>query len=316
MTTVAESITKIRRLVRDENSSILTTDTPILNLIGRMQQEFARDTMCLVKVRELQAPSEIAYAVTHNWEEGYVGSTKVFCPFFRDGTYATSQTFELAGSYNLAGDQYTITCGDDAVRVDPQHPLPLFPEGDYFKPKALFWNYKAADQKSYSEVDDFYEDGWAYRGTEVDYFSHAQGLRRKALVTRAIPYVKPSDIVATPPQSLIGNTLRANVFILCYVAVPSRPTATTESLELNEPFIKYLEYRVASRLLKSYYHIRDLERAEHFEFRYKIGVQLVKRVVSKQATETSRRFGGVSRRYGNKPPYPRLPQHYPPMRLR
>ncbi|GAF90775.1 unnamed protein product, partial [marine sediment metagenome] len=188
MTLISESITKIRRLIKDPNSKVITSDTPILNLIGRVQQEFAKDSLCLSKVEELQAPSEIEFSVTHNWEEGFTGSSKVMIPFLRDGTYSSSQPFELAGSYDLPADGYTVTCGDDVMSVDPQHDLPLFPGADYYSPTALFWNYKSIAQKSYAKVDEQYNDGWHYRGTEVDFFSHAQGVRRKALVTRSIPY--------------------------------------------------------------------------------------------------------------------------------
>jgi hypothetical protein len=235
-------------------------------------------------------------------------------PFLRDGIYACSQSFELAGDYDLDGGEYTITCGDDVISVDPQHPVPLFPKKDYFRPAALFWNYKAVDEKSYNVVDDYYSDGWHFSGTEVDFFSHAPGLRRKALVTRAIPSVKFSGEAIR--SSLIDEDLRADVFILCYKAVPERPTATSDSFELNEPFIKYVEYRTASRLLKSYYQLRDLERAEHLEFRYKVGVSFVNGIINKQNVEGSRRLGGSSRSRGGKPPYPRLPQHYPPLRPR
>ena len=314
MTTVAQSITKVRRLIRDESSKVVTSDNPILNLIARVQQEFAKDTLCLAKVQELQAPPEVAFSITHLWEEGYVSSTKVMIPFLNDGTYASCHAFELAGSYNIAGDGYTVTCGDDVVSVDPQHPVPLFPAKDYYRPMALFWDYKAIEQKSFGSVDEFYDDGWHYRGTEVDFFSHVRGLRRKALVTRAIPYEKFSGVAIR--SSLVGEALRADVFVLCYKSAPERVTATTDTLELNEPFQKYVEFRVASRLLKSYYQIRDVERAAHLEFRYKTGVQLVSSIISKQNSEGSRRLGGKSMRRGRKPPYPRLPQHYPSLRTR
>jgi hypothetical protein len=267
-------------------------------------------------VEELQAPSEIAFSVTHNWEEGYVDSSKVMIPFMRDGTYSSTQPFELAGGYNLAGDGYTVTCGDDAISVDPQHDLPLFPGVDYFSPSALFWNYKSLAQRSYSKIDEQYNDGWHYKGTEVDFFSHAQGTRRKALVTRGIPYAKPDDIETTGAQSLVGNTLRENMFILAYNVVPERPTATSDSLEIQEPFVKYIEYRVASRLLKSFYQLRNEEKALHLEYRYGIGVSLVKNIMTKQAIERSVRLGSSGRRRGSAPPAPRLPQHYPSLRLR
>lgn len=316
MTLFSESITKIRRLVKDPQSKIITSDTPILNLIGRVQQEFARDSLCLSKVEELQAPSEIAFSITHHWEEGFTGSAKVMIPFLKDGTYSSSQPFELAGGYNLPADGYTVTCGDDVMNVDPQHDLPLFPGVDYYSPIQLFWNYKAIAQKSYAKVDEQYNDGWHYKGTEVDFFSHAQGTRRKALVTRSIPYAKPDDIETTGAQSLVGNTLRENMFILAYNVVPERPTATSDSFMVQEPFIKYIEYRVACRLLKSYYPLRNKEKALHLEFRYGVGVAIVKTVLSKQAIERSVRLGASERRRGSAPPAPRLPQHYPTLRVR
>ena len=73
---------------------------------------------------------------------------------------------------------------------------------------------------------------------------------------------------------------------------------------------------MASRILKSYYQLRNLERSAHFEFRYQMGVNLVKSIVSRQNVESTLRLGGRSVRGGGKPPYPRLPEHYPPMRTK
>lgn len=316
MTTVAQSVTKIRRLIKDPNSNVITTDNPILKLIGRVQQDFARKTLCLAKVKEIEAPSNVEYAITYNWEEGYVDSAKVFTPFLRDGTYSSSQPFELAGSYDLDGGTYTITCGDDAISVDPQHELPVFPGIDYYQPVALFWNYDAVEQKSWGVVDKYYTDGWHFSGTEVDFFCHHQATRKKAIVTRGVPTTKPDDILTTRARSLLNAAMRASIFIIVYYAVPERPTATTDDMEVQEPFIKYIEFEVASRLLKSFNQLRNREKAAHLGFRYEVGVTFTRGVVSKKVMGKVTRLGSYTRGKGRKPFYPRLPQHYPALRTR
>jgi hypothetical protein len=216
----------------------------------------------------------------------------------------------------ILSDGCTVTCGDDVVFVTPQHDIPIFPGVDYYKPAALMWNYKAVQQKSYNDIDDYYKDGWHFRSMVVDFFSHTEGLRRKALVVRGIPYAKPDDIDDPEAQSLVDNTLRDSMFTLVYYVVPTRPTAVSDEMEVQEPFIKYIEYQVAARLLKSFYQLRNAERASHLEARYKFGVALTRRVVTKQETGRSRRLGPIGSNQGMKPHYPRLPQHYPRLRLR
>lgn len=319
MTTFAESIVRVRRLIRDESSRTIDTDTPIRKLLGRNQQKFARETSCLVLVKELVAPPEIELCHTHSWEEGAYPSYSYsyFSPFVCDGTYSATKPFEISNDFDLAGREYLITCGDDASHIEPGHEVPLVVGPDYYKPRGLLWNYRNVEQRGYHIVDEFYDDGWAHQGTEVDFFCHGEGLHRKVLLVRALPYAKPDDrYTVAQRDSMVDEELRENVFILIYVGIPNTPDDTSEEFGINEPFVKYVEYLTAARLLRTYYQIRDLERAAHFEFRYALGVKLVSNLISKLNARASRQLGGENFRAGRKPPYPRLPDHYPRLRLR
>ena len=455
---VSASVTKIRRLIRDENSKVFTADTKLLNLFGRVQQEFAKDTRCMAKVVALLAPPHGDYAVTHQFEEGYLAGSSVFNPFFRNSTQSGSQPFELTEDYNLAADGTTVTCGADVERVDPQHPVPFFLPGDYYSPMAILWNYKWIEQKGFDSVDLYYLDGWHEKGNVVDVFAQVEALSKKAIVTKGIPYDvgemlgselfdNPSfesidanpfrgwdkttpgdgaisveetavhsgsrackissnssgsssrvyqtislesgksykfstrtrgdgttggrytvtDYISNAETGIVGTeysefsysfkctstaskivylvggnladavvyfdscsfkeilgsevtavdtSLAADLLHVIYHSVPERPTATTNTIEMQDPFVKYIEFRVASRLLKIMGPLKDPFKSMHLEQRYRIGVGLVKRMQAKLAAETLHQLGSEVYREGTKPALPRLPDHYPKMRLR
>ncbi len=470
---VSESITKIRRLIRDENSAILTSDNQLLNQFGRVQQRFAIATGCLVKVVSLLAPPHTGYCVSHQWEEGYV-SSKVWSPFYKKGAYASTQAFEHISGHDLAGDGYTVTAGADVERVDPQHPIPLFPPVDFYKPLGLFWDYKWVEQKGFDEIDRDYDDGWDHKNDVVDFFAQAEGLRQKALVTRGIPSTVNGETIvavtelwpgvdlvsngknwtgatgATPPTGwtnvaatpihtifdsgdgspydiclkfeldsgsnpgiyqtvtvVVGQTYRAsislkcvapaytihkvgsffngsdysggvaylgtswksftyefvattnlvsflvtavtstpgkhilidevkleqvrafrtvtdinedtaidtaldeNLFHLVYEASPERPSETSGTVEVQDPFVKYIEFEVASRLLLSHNQLRDKMRGVHLNQRYQMGVSLVNKIVERVTAEKLYVLGSAPTARGGRPPRPRLPDHYP-----
>ncbi len=111
-------------------------------------------------------------------------------------------------------------------------------------------------------------------------------------------------------SSAIDVDLHEDVFYAAYVAVPDRPTTTSDEVETHEPFIKYLEYGVAAKLLRADTKKKDLLKAVHFNARYEIGAQLVGHIMRKLFI--NRKVGlEPSRRADIKPSRPRLPDHYP-----
>lgn len=303
--------TKVKRIVGDSALQLLDSDA-FLSIFNNAQQRFARETRCLVQVVSLLAPPNIDYCITHNWEEGYV-SGSVFNPFFHTATYAATQPFELSADHDLAGDGITVTSGVELLSDDPQHPVPFFFPEDCYAHLGIFWNYKMLEQISWDEIQHIDVDGWHKRGSQVDFFATLEGRNRRGFVTRSIPYDVGS---ATNEATAIDTALVANVFYVIYYQIPPRAEATSESVTVPVPWAKYLEYFCLWRYFSMRTQYADPIMAQHFKQRYDIGVRLVKRMQRKLIVEKIRQLGGYGGKRGKKPPYPRLPDHYPKMRLR
>jgi len=309
---ISESITKIRRLVNDDSSEVFE-DSHILKLFGREQQRFCRETLCLIKAISLMAPPELDYAFNFAWEDGFLEGRR-FSPFFNNSNYSCSQPFEQTEDYDLSGDEYTITSGVDLLSTDPQHPVPFFFPEDFYSPKGIIWDYKWVIQESFKDVDRYYLDGWNNRGNVVDFFCHAKGLRQKAFYLKNMPYEVQAS--GTDQASMVDAEILENVLYVFYVVVPERKQSVSNVIEVQENFVKYVEYKVASRLLKSDTEIRDEIKAKHYDLRFQIGVNLTKKVTGRLMSGMIHRFGEAGYSIGTKPSYPRLPDHYPKLGVR
>lgn len=110
--------------------------------------------------------------------------------------------------------------------------------------------------------------------------------------------------------SISDKEILANTFHAIYSKVPDRPTATTDTLELHPPFHKYVEFRVADRLLRYDGPKKNEQKAEHMKLRWEMGVRFVKDLMWKLLSSRKLHLGGL-RRTSLKPGRPRLPAHYP-----
>jgi len=155
--------------------------------------------------------------------------------------------------------------------------------------------------------------------------SHASTLGHKGEGTTAVgttifdfPFLEKGETSPTLRNldNLVGQELSSDVIHLFYVSVPERADATSDLVELQDNFVKYLEYKVASRLLKSDTEIRDEIKAKHYEIRYSIGIKLVKKVIGNLMRGKVHQLGREGFGIGRKPPYPRLPDHYPKLGVR
>lgn len=307
--TIASNITKIRRLVNDVNSQVFT-DAQILAQVARAQQEFCRLTLCEVAVCALLAPPQIDYFFTHAWEEAYVpsGSTG-YSPFYRDATYAATQPWELEASQVSSGG-WTVTSGADLSAEEAQHAIPFILPTDFYSFKGLLWNKKWLEEKSKRWVQDNYRDAFIRLCDMIDYFSPAIAGRLKVFFTEGVPTTEGS---ATDQATAIDTALVANVFYAIYTQVPDRPTATTETLELHPPFHKYVEFRVADRLLRYDGPKKNQTKAEHMKNRWEMGVRFVRGLMWKLLSDRKLQLQG-GRGTSLKPGRPRMPAHYPEIR--
>lgn len=278
-----------------------------LPIFNNAQQNFARETKCLITAVGLLAPPNIDYCVSYNWEEGYVDGS-VFNPFFRTDTYSATQPFELASDYDIDGDGYTVTSGADLLSSDPQHFVPFFFPDDCYAHVAIFWDYKMLDQISWDEINHLDVDEWHKRGSQVDVFATLEGRNRRGFVTKSIPYDVGSG---TNEGTAVDVALVENMFYVIYYQIPERVTATSDSVSIQTPWAKYLEYYCLWRYFNMRTQYANPIMAKHFKQRYLQGVDLVRKIQKKVLVEKVRRLGGFIKGRGNKPAYPRLPDHYP-----
>lgn len=312
MAIFSESITKVRRLVNDVGGSVFG-DAYILALLGRAQQVFCRESMLIQRVVLLKAPPSIDHCVTHRWEEGLV-SGRVMAPFFTDAVGSCSQPWEQESGY--AGDVTGGVTSTNSVGIEynvPQHILPLFAPDNLYAPIQLLWNYKVVEEKNYDWVRSYYLDAWKKSGDVVDFFAPAKEGRKKAFYLHGVPYSVQESGVDLARQE--DEALLANVFYLFYHAVPDRPSAESDTIDLPNPFIKYAEFLTASWLFSDDTEKRSEIKSAHFEGRYKIGLGLASMVLSRIAQRIKMRLSGYQRGKGKKPPRPKLPDHYPKVTL-
>lgn len=305
---VSESITKIRRLIGDVEEDIFT-DTQILTVFGRVQQDFCREVAVELGIVLLKAPPHIDYAITHGFEEGYC-SGGVFLVGFEGATQNATQPWELEAGYAQTSEGgYTITGGADVPHAPSlQQPIPFYLPQEVYAIKSLLWDSKVVEQRSKERIDNEYSDGFYSIGDVVDYFDMHISTRNRAFYTRSIPSAYQSS--GTNQASQVDETLLAEVFYAFCQLVPERPSATTDTIEVYEPFVKYIEYGVASRLYAADTEKRSELWASHYESRYLMGGKLCLNAINKGYEMRVRRQGRMMSQ-GMKPGRPRFPSHYP-----
>lgn len=305
---VSESITKIRRLISDVEEDIFT-DAQILTVFGRVQQDFCREVAVELGVILLKAPPHIDYTITHQFEEGYC-SGGVFLAGFEGATKNVTQPWELEADYiNTSEGGNTVTSGADIPHVDDlQQPLPFYMPSDVYAVKSLLWDSKVVEQRSKERIDETYSDGYYAIGDSVDFFDTHNSSRNRAYFTRSIPSVYQTS--GTNQASQIDEELLEDVFYVFCQLVPERPTAVSDTIEVYEPFVKYIEYGVASRLYAA-----DTEKhselwSSHYGSRYEMGGKLCLNAINKGYEIRIRRQGRMMNAR-LRPGRPRFPSHYP-----
>jgi len=308
MAAVSASITKIRRLVNDVNTQ-LWSDANILSIYGREQQNFCRETESLVKVVMLAAPPHVDWCICFGWEEGYTDSISVFDPFFRDATYSCSQPWELEVDNQLSEGGDTITGGTELAYTEAQHGVPFILPTDFYKFEGLVFDKGWVNEQTEDWMQTYYGDAFTNTGDIVDWFAMVGAERGKAFLTHGVPYTVQAS--GSNEDSAIDTALIANVFYAIYASTPGRPSAASSTIETYEPFQKYVEFRVATRLLRADTRKKNDQKAKHFETRAEIGKLLVGRIMWNLTTGARRGFGPRGRRPSLRPARPRLPDHYP-----
>jgi len=172
MATVATSITRVRRLIKDTGSSIFT-DARLLRLYNIARRRFFRESRIRVRGAVLPNPSVIFYGISQRWEAGHISSLSFWEPFFLESVNYRSccqpweiQTTTASETSDSAGG-YCITSPQEVIHVEQVNLVPhVLPEEFH---ELLYIAYK--DKTVYVKNKEWlvdYDSNWKTRqGDEV-----------------------------------------------------------------------------------------------------------------------------------------------------
>lgn len=175
MATVATSITRVRRLVKDTGSDIFT-DARLLRLYNLARRRFFRETRLRVRGAVLPNPSVIFYGIAHRWESGEVSSLSFWEPFFQDSVnyYSCTQPWEVqtslaTESYDAEGG-YCITSPQEVINVEQTNPVPHVLPEEFHELLYMAWEDKQVYVKNKEWLMD-YDDNWKNRQSDEVLFA-------------------------------------------------------------------------------------------------------------------------------------------------
>jgi hypothetical protein len=300
---VSASITRIRKLIRDTGSSTFS-DARLLRLYNLARRRFFRETLLSTKDADLPNPPDLDYGGSQLWEANHRAAGEFFWfPFIYEpvGPYACTQPWEAttlqdSDSGDVAGGYLATVPSDiseaELINVVP-HPFPA----DFHDLIYMAWDSKNIYAKSKEWIMSYDRTSWMSKQSDgVLFYYLDEGAGQKQFV----PYPRPTDI----------DTTSAKVY---YRVVPQDHTATTATETCPRPFIKYIEFLVASLALKAETERKDTQRSQLYGVRYAVGVRLVKTL--KAGLRSGRTYRhealGEGYRWGPGRQRPRLPAGYP-----
>lgn len=224
----------------------------------------------------------------------------------------------LATGSGTSEGGYSITSGFEAVQTpsDPINIVPFFLPHDFYKMRELLYDYKVIHEKDFRKLDYLIDDAGHRVGDVIYDYAQVEGLKNNAFVPDSVPDL--DEDWKQDRDSAAEERLERYKFHAIYQQVPERIDYEYSEIQTYAPFVKYIEYKVASQLLRAETEKRNELRAAHYDARYAIGLSLVRMAgqrIKQDLTVQLRTYKGSHLR-GKKPRHPRLPDHYPALRIR
>jgi hypothetical protein len=314
MGTVAASILKIRRLVNDNTSPYVFSDDMIARLFWRAEVAFLVETKLLVSVTELDEVLVWDYMTSELWEAshaggattyvgadytatvdeyGLAGGKRIVC--FQEAMFP----FEVEGSTALTTGGVLLTSGFETLHTtdDPVMMLPYFLPRDCIAVLHAAFDGVTLTQGEIEELERIYLDVGKTLAGDPRSFA-IKDLSSREFFTDRIPTSNSSRVLLVVTEQST-----------------SQEVSTLQESAIYVPFEKFAEFKAASVLLAAETEKRNEIKSAHFEARFAIGVNLGKNIRSKLNTKAMKVLGqGIGSR--GRRPWPRLPDHYPALRVR
>lgn len=339
---VSESITRIRRIIRDVNSKVFT-DPVIVRIWNEMQMRFCLDSRMLETYTVLPVPPITHMTHTHRWEEEYISKPSNIIYNFMS-TYTYTQPWEPAVILDLATDitgGYTSTQQWESFYVDLQnricHYFPddyieatfiaydnkdipfVFPEtvahkNEAFKSKVgLYPSVYIEDIESntfylYPKVTAYY--GIVDMGSDYGEIGYDEDDNINPSTDYGVITFATADDVDSDYGIVTYYQRPENALYLIYVKEPFEVSGVEQTITVPTWCVKYVEFLTMERLLKMESDLQDLTLSSHFKDRYTFSLHNIKNFLSRsKGMRVYGLEGGPLRRSGRK--LADLPSAYP-----
>ena len=344
---VSESITRMRRTLRDTNSKVFT-DAVIVRALNEMQMWFCSQTGILQTYTVLPVPAITNSTRTHRWEEDFISRpSNLLYNFMLPHTH--TQPWEpVASLVDLDLDPqldggFTSSQQWESFYVTIQNRLAHYFPDDYIEAVFVAYDDKPIEFVFREEVDirneafkskeglypyiyvEDVESSLFYLYPKVtgvygiddmdsDYgvigFDEDDNINPSS-ADHGVVVFSTIDDVDSDYGVVVYYQRTASSLYLVYNKEPLAVTSTGQTLDIPKWCVKYVEFAVMERLLKAETDLYDNKLARHFRDRYTMSLSIVRALISKTKAMRVYKLSANPSRLRRARRLADLPSHYP-----
>lgn len=330
MTTVAQSITRMRRFLRDPDG-LIWSGADLLAYWNEAQQEVAQKTGILERIEAHYYPPMYDWSYMYDWELAYIKGDTIQC-FSFDTRTGDSFMYPWEAAYS----RENINAPDDGARfmhpwealyVSPAGPLPFKLHSRFDQAKYVAFDKEPIQPITENELalyDRYYQTatGEPTHYWRRDEFSNIAYLYPQPAAVWQVPSVAntfddaggiivgDAQWLDTGDLGLITDVISVdNALFMVYQAIPFDVGTASEESEFPAWLVKYVEYAVLERAFGADTDGFIPSLRDYWKSRKEIGIQAIKRFMRMRTQDRDYRLGGL--RPTARGRHPRLPSTYP-----
>jgi len=339
MATFDQSLTRIRRFLRDPDGNIWS-DAQLRRFWNAAQEEIAFKTGILVRVDTYRVPPLYNYCYMHDWESEYLeGDTYQCLEYWLSGGYIVCYPWEpgspTASSASPSDEGYRFTIPFEAGVKTCAEPIPNLLHSRFVSARIVMYDEEEITPLSMREVqaeDRYYR---TRQGEATNYY------RPDDYSNQLVIYPRPtvvfddlavgdifsdtggivtwlSDSIDYSDYGLVTEQIETeNNLLVVYEYLPydlsEDPERWGDDLDIPVWLTKYVEYSVLGRAYAADTDGFIPSLRDYWEFRKEAGINVLKVFMRKKlADRTFTMGGGKTRRHPRRPSLPSTyPRQYP-----
>ena len=341
---VSTSITRIRRLIRDNDADIFS-DEAIMRIWSEIQQKFCMETGLLETYTVLPVPPTTFITYTHRWEEEFSGKPSNVLYSFMD-SYTYTQPWEPSvtmGAEEQAVGGITSTHQWESFYAVIQNRILHYFPSDFiqavyvaFDEKPIEFRTRNQIQKGneafktregvypyiyvedlesltfhlFPKVTDTYGNSDINSEYGVVAYDEDGNINPTSSDYGVVTFASDADIDGDYGEVVYYQGMENNLYLI-YLRRSLPFTSSNQSVDVPDWCVKYIEFGVMSRLLEAETDLFDLNLSKHFTSMYKRGITLTKKTISLSHIMRVYRMEGTPNRTREKRRLGDLPSNYP-----